>query len=82
MFVVSLLNIFKILYLSLCNIDTLLNRLLIGGIDTSGNTFFISLTHKLSNTGPKIGPCGAPNFEYKRFEHRESICTKWLLFDK
>ena len=44
--------------------------------------FFISLTHKLNITGPKINPCSTPNFEYKRFEQRESICTKWLLFDK
>ena len=40
------------------------------------------LTHKSHNTSPKIYPCGTPNFEYERFEWRESICTKWLLFDK
>ena len=44
-----------------------------------GTQFFISLTHKLNNTGPKIDHCGTPNFEYKRFEQRESICTKWLV---
>ena len=47
-----------------------------------GTQFFISLTHKLNNTGPKIDPCVTPNFEYKRLEQDESICTKWLLFDK
>ena len=46
-----------------------------------GTQFFISLTHKLNNTGPKIDPCGTPNFEYKRFEQHESISTKWLQFD-
>ena len=37
---------------------------------------FISMTHKLNNIGPKIDPCGTPNFKYKRFEQRESIHTK------
>ena len=49
---------------------------------TTGNTIFTSVTHKVNNTGPKIDPCGTPNSEYKRFEQRESICTKLLLFDK
>ena len=40
------------------------------------------MTHKLNNAGSKIDPCGTPNFEYKRFEQRESIYPKWLLFDK
>ena len=44
--------------------------------------FFISMTHKLNNTGPKIYHCGTPNFEYKKFEWRESICRKWFLLDK
>ena len=47
-----------------------------------GTQFFISLTHKSNNTGPKSDSCGTPNFDYKRFEERESICTKWLLFAK
>ena len=40
-----------------------------------GTQFFISLKHKLNNAGPKIDPCGT------RFGQRESICSKWLLFD-
>ena len=47
-----------------------------------GTQFFVSLTHKVNNTGPKIDTCGAPNSEYKKFEQREFICTKWLLFGK
>ena len=41
-----------------------------------GTQFFISVTHKLNNTGPKIDPCGTPSSECKRCEKRESICTK------
>ena len=33
-----------------------------------GTQFFISVTDKLNNSGPKSYPCGTPNFEYKRLE--------------
>ena len=41
-----------------------------------GTQFFISLTHNLNSTAPKIDPCGTPNFKYRIFEQRESIYTK------
>ena len=41
-----------------------------------GTQLFISLTHNLNSTVPKIDPCGTPNFKYKIFEQRESVYTK------
>ena len=41
-----------------------------------GTQFSLPLTHKLNDAGSNTDPCGTPNFEYKRFEQRESICTR------
>ena len=43
------------------------------------NILFISATHKLKRTGPRIDPCGTPKFVYKMLEMFESICTKCRL---
>ena len=43
------------------------------------NMLFISATHKLKRTGPRIDPCGTPKFVYKMLEMLESICTKCRL---
>ena len=37
------------------------------------NILFISATHKLKRTGPRIDPCGTPKFIYKMLEMFESI---------
>ena len=40
------------------------------------NILFISATHKLKRTGPRIDPSGTPKFVYKMLEMFEEICTK------